>query len=69
LLHIHKNTPGILSQINQFFSDNGINIQAQYLQTNQNVGYVVTDIDRDYGPMALSHLNGIDGTIKARILF
>tara|TARA_R110002110_G_scaffold290967_2_gene505010 strand:- start:1812 stop:3041 length:1230 start_codon:yes stop_codon:yes gene_type:complete len=69
LLHIHKNTPGVLSKINQFFSDNGINIQAQYLQTNQNVGYVVTDIDREYGQMALSHLNGIEGTIKARILF
>lgn len=69
LLHIHKNTPGVLSQINQFFSDNGINIRAQYLQTNQNVGYVVTDIDQDYGQMALSHLNSIEGTIKARILF
>lgn len=69
LLHIHKNTPGVLSQINQFFSDKGINIRAQYLQTNSNVGYVVTDIDEEYGQMALSHLNSIDGTIKARILF
>ncbi|MFT4798335.1 MAG: D-3-phosphoglycerate dehydrogenase [Candidatus Azotimanducaceae bacterium] len=69
LLHIHRNTPGILSQINQFFSDNGINIRAQYLQTNSNVGYVVTDIDQEYGQMALSHLSDIDGTIKSRILF
>ena len=69
LLHIHRNTPGILSQINQFFSDNGINIRAQYLQTNNNVGYVVTDIDQEYGQMALSHLSSIDGTIKSRILF
>jgi D-3-phosphoglycerate dehydrogenase len=69
LLHIHKNTPGILSQINQFFSDNSINIRAQYLQTNANVGYVVTDIDEEYGKMALDHLNQIEGTIKARILF
>jgi D-3-phosphoglycerate dehydrogenase len=69
LLHIHKNTPGILSQINQFFSDNSINIRAQYLQTNASVGYVVTDIDDEYGQMAIQHLGGIDGTIKARILF
>ncbi|MFT7243655.1 MAG: D-3-phosphoglycerate dehydrogenase [Candidatus Azotimanducaceae bacterium] len=69
LLHIHRNTPGILSQINQFFSDNGINIRAQYLQTNKNVGYVVTDIDQEYGQMALSHLSNIEGTIKSRILF
>ena len=69
LLHIHRNTPGILSQINQFFSDNGINIRAQYLQTNNNVGYVVTDIDQEYGQMALSYLSDIKGTIKSRILF
>tara|TARA_R110002072_G_scaffold56097_11_gene145601 strand:+ start:3367 stop:4596 length:1230 start_codon:yes stop_codon:yes gene_type:complete len=69
LLHIHENTPGILSQINQFFSDKGINIRAQYLQTNNNVGYVVTDIDQEYGQLVLNHLNSIEGTIKARILF
>lgn len=69
LLHIHKNTPGILSQINQFFSDEGINIRAQYLQTNNNVGYVVTDIDEEYGQWVLNHLNSIEGTIKTRILF
>jgi len=69
LLHIHRNTPGVLYQINQFFSDNGINIRAQYLQTNNNVGYVVTDIDQEYGQMALNHLSDIDGTIKSRILF
>lgn len=69
LLHIHKNAPGILSQINQFFSDEGINIRAQYLQTNNNVGYVVTDIDEEYGQLVLNHLNSIEGTIKTRILF
>ncbi len=69
LLHIHKNTPGIMSQINNFFSDKGINIRAQYLQTNNEVGYVVTDIDQEYSQIALEHLHSIDGTIKARILF
>ncbi len=69
LLHIHRNTPGILSQINNFFSSNAINIRAQHLQTNQDVGYVVTDIDEDYSQMALKHLSQIDGTIKCRILF
>ena len=69
LLHIHKNTPGILSQINNFFSENDINIRAQHLQTNQDVGYVVTDIDQEYSQMALSQLNQISGTIKTRVLF
>ncbi|MDG1206669.1 MAG: phosphoglycerate dehydrogenase [Pseudomonadales bacterium] len=69
LLHIHENVPGVLSQINNFFSDKGINIQAQHLQTNQDVGYVVTDIDEEYSQIALKHLELIPGTIKSRVLF
>ncbi|RZI66379.1 MAG: phosphoglycerate dehydrogenase, partial [Variovorax sp.] len=45
LLHIHHNVPGVLSAINQVLADNHINIASQYLQTNEKVGYVVTDID------------------------
>lgn len=69
LLHIHKNTPGVLSQINQFFSENEINISAQHLQTNKDVGYVVTDIDENYSQLALQKLSQIQGTIKCRVLF
>ena len=69
LLHIHENVPGVLSQINNFFSDKGINIQAQHLQTNQDVGYVVTDIDEEYSQIALKHLEQIPGTIQSRVLF
>ena len=45
LLHIHRNVPGVLSDINRVFADNSINISAQYLQTNEKVGYVVIDVD------------------------
>lgn len=69
LLHIHKNIPGVLSEINRIFSDTGINISSQYLQTNEEVGYVVVDIDVQYSELALQKLNGIDGTIKSRVLF
>ncbi|MFT7687111.1 MAG: D-3-phosphoglycerate dehydrogenase [Candidatus Azotimanducaceae bacterium] len=69
LLHIHENIPGVLSKINQFFSEHKINISAQHLQTNQNVGYVVTDVDENYSQMALEYLSQIEGTIKCRILF
>ncbi len=69
LLHIHKNVPGVLSEINNIFSSSGINIRSQYLQTNDQIGYVVTDIDVEYSKMALAKLNKITGTIRCRVLF
>ncbi len=69
LLHIHKNVPGVLSEINRIFSDTGINIRSQYLQTNEEVGYVVMDIDEQYSELALKKLNEVSGTIRCRVLF
>lgn len=69
LLHIHRNIPGILSQINQIFSENGINIVGQYLQTNERIGYVVIDVNAAYSQMALEKLRSIEGTIRTRVLF
>jgi D-3-phosphoglycerate dehydrogenase len=69
LLHIHHNTPGIMSAINNVFSDNNLNVSAQFLQTNDAVGYVVIDIDAEYSDMALTKLAGIEGTIRSRVLF
>jgi D-3-phosphoglycerate dehydrogenase len=69
LLHIHKNVPGVLSEINKIFSDNRINISSQYLQTNEKVGYVVTDIDAASSDLALEKLAQVPGTIRSRVLF
>lgn len=69
LLHVHRNIPGILSKINQVFSDNHINISSQYLQTKENVGYVVVDVDSEYSEVALQQLRNIEGTIRCRVLF
>ena len=69
LLHIHHNTPGIMGAINRVFSDNNVNVAAQFLQTNESMGYVVIDIDAEYSDMALSRLAGIEGTIRCRVLF
>jgi len=68
LLHIHHNQPGILTKINQAFADHNINIAAQYLQTDDQIGYVVIDIETDHSDKALSALKTIEGTIKARVL-
>lgn len=69
LLHIHENVPGVLTEINSIFSETGINISSQYLQTNEKVGYVVMDIDEQYSDIALQKLNQISGTIRCRVLF
>lgn len=68
LLHIHRNQPGVLTNINQAFAKNNINIAAQYLQTDDQIGYVVIDIESSNSAQALKALKAIDGTIKARVL-
>lgn len=69
LLHVHANVPGVLSAVNKIFSDNKINIAAQYLQTNDKVGYVVVDTNSPYNEVALEQLKSIEGTIRCRVLF
>ncbi|MCM5571350.1 phosphoglycerate dehydrogenase [Burkholderiaceae bacterium FT117] len=69
LLHIHRNVPGIIANINERFSRAGINVSAQYLQTNALVGYVVIDIDGHASQVALDELSAIEGTIRCRILY
>lgn len=69
LLHVHKNNPGIINQINNIFAEYGINVVSQYLQTSPKIGYVVLDIEKsDKSEEALAKLKEIDGTIKTRIL-
>ena len=69
LLHIHKNIPGVLSAINTVFAENGINISAQSLNTNDAVGYLVIDVDVAWSTMALQKLQLIEGTISTRVLY
>ncbi|VTU14679.1 D-3-phosphoglycerate dehydrogenase [Variovorax sp. SRS16] len=69
ILHVHRNVPGVLSEINRIFSDNHINIASQFLQTNEKVGYVVTDIDAASSDIALEKLAQVPGTIRSRVLF
>ncbi|MBL0422190.1 phosphoglycerate dehydrogenase [Ramlibacter sp. AW1] len=69
LLHIHRNIPGVMAQVNERFSKAGINIAAQYLRTNDEVGYVVIDVDSDSSRVALDELCGVPGTIRCRVLY
>lgn len=69
ILHIHKNKPGVLSEINSKLSDGGINIVGQFLKTNEEIGYVILDIDRKLSKKAFEILKKIDGTIKTRMVY
>jgi D-3-phosphoglycerate dehydrogenase / 2-oxoglutarate reductase len=69
LLHIHHNVPGVMAKINDAISAAGINIDAQYLRTNDQVGYVVTDVDTRADVIALDQLCAIPGTIRCRVLY
>lgn len=69
LLHIHQNTPGILSAINQALSDADVNVAGQYLQTRGELGYVVIDIEADYGQDVRAALSSVNGTIRTRVLY
>ncbi len=69
LLHVHRNVPGVMGAINRIFSDNGINICAQYLQTMSDIGYVVIDVESEYSELALQQLREVEGTLRSRVLF
>ncbi|MBO6258949.1 MAG: phosphoglycerate dehydrogenase [Succinivibrio sp.] len=69
LLHVHKNVPGIMRQINEIFAELNINVAAQYLQTNPDIGYVVMDIHSDHPENVVPKLKSIEGTLKCRILY
>ncbi|HMU68067.1 MAG TPA: phosphoglycerate dehydrogenase, partial [Cellvibrionaceae bacterium] len=69
LLHVHQNVPGVLTAINQVFSQYNINIVGQYLQTKESMGYVVMDINTSYSEDALEQLRNVPGTVRVRVLF
>lgn len=69
ILHIHHNVPGVLSEINTQLSKHKINILGQYLKTNDSIGYVVLDVNKNLSKNALELLKKVKGTIKVRMLY
>lgn len=69
LLHLHKNVPGVLAKINQVFAEHDSNIVGQYLKTNERVGYVITDVDKEYNREVLNVLKQVPDTIRFRVLY
>jgi len=69
LLHIHKNVSGVMAKINAVLAKHETNIVGQYLKTNEQIGYVITDIDKQYNRAVIKDLKAIENTIKFRVLY
>ncbi|MUH36409.1 phosphoglycerate dehydrogenase [Zobellia amurskyensis] len=68
-LHIHKNVPGIMAKINEVCAKYGLNISGQFLSTDSEVGYVITDLDKEYNKDVIKALRKVENTIKFRVLY
>jgi D-3-phosphoglycerate dehydrogenase len=69
LLHIHHNVPNVLAQIDNILAKHNINILSQYLKTNEHIGYVITDVDKEYSEELIEELRQIEPTIWFRVLY
>src|SRR5690606_1422556 len=69
LIHIHRNVPGMLAQINTLLATHEVNIVAQFLMTKNDLGYVIVDINSVYDKRILKSLKTIENTIKFRVLY
>jgi D-3-phosphoglycerate dehydrogenase len=68
-LHIHRNVPGIMAKINKVLAKYELNISSQYLSTDNEVGYVITDLDKEYNKEVIKDLKKVENTIKFRVLY
>ncbi|MGB6153805.1 MAG: NAD(P)-dependent oxidoreductase, partial [Pricia sp.] len=68
-LHIHKNVPGIMAKINAVLAEYELNISGQFLSTDSQVGYVITDLDKEYNKDVIKALKKVEHTIKFRVLY
>ncbi|MCF7886040.1 MAG: phosphoglycerate dehydrogenase [Candidatus Marinimicrobia bacterium] len=69
IVHVHENIPGIMGKLNNIFASNNINIERQFLKTRRSLGYVITDIKKEYNAEILDEVKNIKGTIRVRLLY
>ena len=70
-MHVHRNVPGMMVKLNNIFSNRGMNIASQFLQTDGEVGYVVIEADgtREDCEQVLEEIRALEGTLHARIIY
>jgi D-3-phosphoglycerate dehydrogenase len=69
IIHIHKNVPGVIKQVSEILARHQYNIEGEYLRTTHELGYLVTDVNRNVTPETLSKLQKVRATLKVRVLF
>ena len=69
MIHIHENKPGVLAEINNVLASHEANIVGQYLKTNEHIGYVITDINKEYDKELTKALKQVNHTVKFRVLY
>ncbi|WP_269581009.1 phosphoglycerate dehydrogenase [Roseibium sp. Sym1] len=69
-IQVHHNAPGAMRTLNDLFTRHNLNIFAQYMQSHQDIGYVVLDVDsRVEDPVSiLEEIRALPNTIRARLL-
>lgn len=68
LAHLHRNVPGVLARVNAVLGDRGVNIEGQVLTTRGELGYLLTDVGRDYAPDVIKELTELPETVSLRII-
>ncbi len=69
ILNVHRNEPGVLGEINSIVSKAGANIQAQYLSTDQKIGYLVMDVEKANAQPLADEIKKLSRSIKTRIVY
>ncbi|HVJ91216.1 MAG TPA: phosphoglycerate dehydrogenase [Labilithrix sp.] len=69
ILNVHRNTPGVLRDINKIVSDRNANVLGQVLATDPEVGYLVMDLDKEVANDVRLAIKALPTSLRTRILY
>ena len=68
ILNVHRNEPGVLGEINGLISKAGANIEAQFLSTDDKIGYLVMDVNSKFSQSLAQEISKLSRSIKTRVV-
>jgi D-3-phosphoglycerate dehydrogenase len=69
ILNVHRNVPGVLSDINGIVSSLKANIHSQVLSTDAQIGYLIMDLDEDVSNDVRREISALPTNVRTRILY